>query len=967
MLVSGRLPDAAVPGVDPHPPEVVMAVVRTRADAFVLRSLFLAMLAAAAVQPAAAQHRPTLTPADYAKWESLGATVLSPDGAWLAWVVNRVDQDEELRYRRVADDSTRVVPLGGRPAFSADGRWLAYSIGVSRAERERAEGAPQQPRSKAGIVDLRTGATTVVDDIVGFEFSGDGRFLTLRGYAPAGGSGGGGGGADIIVRTLADGTDVNFGNVASYAWRDEGALLAMVIAAGNRVGNGVRLFDPATGVVRTLVSDTAEFTGLVWRSDADDLAVFRVRGDDGFEEPTHSIHVWRGAGSTRVRHATLDPAATAGFPADHRVIDGRTLRFSEDGATLFFGIRPWTRKPVPATAVAAADSAVADSAGADGARAAPPRSRRDREPAGVEVWHSADVDIIPEQKVRSGIDQNRSMLAAWHLDSDRFVQLATDLRQDVTLSDGRTAVLLDGRAYDEDRMFGPVYRDIYALDIVTGERVLAAQRVQHQYGPSPSGRYLLFVRDGDYWSFDTRTRQERNLTAGIATSFVNLENDLTIAEKPPFGTGGWATDDRTVLLYDRYDIWEVRADGSRARNLTGAADERIRHRRIWLTPDDRFVDLAQPIYLTLYGEWTKQFGFGRLLPGGRTERLVLEDRNIGRLGKAADADVYFFRGEAFDQSPNWYVAGPRLADARRVTDTNPFQRDYAWGRSELVNFRNSSGQELQAALHYPANWEPGRQYPMVVYYYETVSNQIHNYVVPSETSAYNPTIWTQDGYFVLRPDIVYRGRDPGLSAVEALVPAAERMLETGMIDRDRIGLIGHSWGGYQTAFTVTQTDLFAAAVAGAPLTNLISMYLSVYWNTGTTDARIFEISQGRMEVPFWEDLDAYTRNSPVFHIRDMNTPLLVAFGDRDGAVEFNQGVELYNAARRAGKDMVLLVYEGENHSLARRPNQLDYHRRIREWFAHYLKGEPPAAWITDGVRHQDRQREIERLRTGAGR
>ncbi|MCH7491712.1 MAG: prolyl oligopeptidase family serine peptidase, partial [Gemmatimonadetes bacterium] len=187
-------------------------------------------------------------------------------------------------------------------------------------------------------------------------------------------------------------------------------------------------------------------------------------------------------------------------------------------------------------------------------------------------------------------------------------------------------------------------------------------------------------------------------------------------------------------------------------------------------------------------------------------------------------------------------------------------------------------------------------------------------------------------------------------------PAVRAALETGMIDADRVGLVGHSWGGYETAFTVTQSDLFAAAVAGAPLTNLFSMYLSIYWNSGGTDARIFEISQGRMEVPFWEDVEAYAANSPVFHIENMNTPLLVTFGTEDGAVDFNQGVEFYNAARRAGKDFVLLVYEGENHGLAEKANQLDYHRRIIEWFGHYLKDDPAPDWIAKGVPYLEQER-----------
>jgi dipeptidyl aminopeptidase/acylaminoacyl peptidase len=238
---------------------------------------------------------------------------------------------------------------------------------------------------------------------------------------------------------------------------------------------------------------------------------------------------------------------------------------------------------------------------------------------------------------------------------------------------------------------------------------------------------------------------------------------------------------------------------------------------------------------------------------------------------------------------------------------------------------------------------------MIVYHYELLSQTLHQYQVPDPTRYYNIQIWSQEGYFVFRPDIVYRDRRPGQSNVETLRPAVAAVLETGLVDPERVGLIGHSWGGYQTTFFVTQDDLFASAVAGAPLTNLMSMYLSFYWNSGGTDARIFEISQGRMQVPWWEDWDSYFNNSPIHHIENLNTPLLMEFGTEDGAVEFNQGVEFYNAARRAGKHMVLLVYDGENHGLAEEVNQRDYQTRILEWFGHYLKGEPAPDWITKGV------------------
>jgi dipeptidyl aminopeptidase/acylaminoacyl peptidase len=326
--------------------------------------------------------------------------------------------------------------------------------------------------------------------------------------------------------------------------------------------------------------------------------------------------------------------------------------------------------------------------------------------------------------------------------------------------------------------------------------------------------------------------------------------------------------------------------------------------------------------------------------------------------QADDADVYAYRVEDFEDSPDYVRAGPDLASARQVTRTNPFQDDYAWGRSALIAYENRDGDRLQGALFYPADYDPDTSYPLITYIYETRSPSARRYVTPTREHPYNTTVLTQEGYFVFQPDIVYRPRDPGRSAVDAIEPAVRAALQAASIDAERVGLVGHSWGGYQTAFAVTQTDIFEAAVAGAPLTNLVSMYNSIYWRTGGTDARIFEISQGRMEVPPWKDMEAYVANSPLHHIESMNTPLLMAFGTDDGAVEFNQGVEFYNAARRADKQMAFLVYANENHGISKEDkNTVDYRNRVLEWFDHHLKGEAGAAWITDGVSYLEQVEE----------
>jgi dipeptidyl aminopeptidase/acylaminoacyl peptidase len=300
-----------------------------------------------------------------------------------------------------------------------------------------------------------------------------------------------------------------------------------------------------------------------------------------------------------------------------------------------------------------------------------------------------------------------------------------------------------------------------------------------------------------------------------------------------------------------------------------------------------------------------------------------------------------------------------------VTHIDPFAAEYAWGRPELFEFESEMGTRLQAGLLYPANHDPSRRYPMIVYTYEILSPQIHIYEPPSERDYYNFTTWTQQGYFVLLPDIVYKAREPGLSALAAVRPAVHKVVEMGLVDSTKVGLIGHSWGGYQATFLPTRTNIFAASVAGAPLTDFVSFMGALHWNPGIAELSHWETGQARMQVPYWEDPEAHHRASPIHKVQDLETPLLMAFGNEDGTVDWDQGTEFYNYARRAGKQMVLLVYEGEDHGFRKKANQIDYHRRILEWFGHYLKGEPAPAWITKGISIDDLEKEKKRVAEGS--
>jgi dipeptidyl aminopeptidase/acylaminoacyl peptidase len=284
-----------------------------------------------------------------------------------------------------------------------------------------------------------------------------------------------------------------------------------------------------------------------------------------------------------------------------------------------------------------------------------------------------------------------------------------------------------------------------------------------------------------------------------------------------------------------------------------------------------------------------------------------------------------------------------------VTDGNPQQKNFLWSKGvKLIEYTSDKGDKLQGALYLPANYEPGKSYPAIVYIYEKLSQESNNYSHPT-FNGFNTAYYTSNGYAVLTPDIVYKVNDPGMSAVWCVLPALKAAVATGVVDAKRIGLHGGSWGGYQTAFLITQTNQFHAAFARAPLTDMIAMYNAIYWNTGSTNQPIFESSQGRFTSGPWDNLEAYQRNSPVYYAKNVNTPFVMMHNDKDGAVDFTQGIEYYNTLRRLGKQVAMLQYKGENHSLRKPENMKDYTVRMKEFFDYQLMDRQPPKWWTDGV------------------
>ena len=925
--------------------------------------------------PTSAQQRPLVTPDDYGRWEDLRGAELSPFGDWIAYVVTRVDEKSELRVRRLAEDSTRVFPWGSAPAFSPNGRWLSWAVDLPPEERERLEESGEAAREKAAVMDLEGGDTREFDAVSGRRFDASGRFIALHGYPPDEPDGKG---ADLRIVTLSTGGETTFANVSEMAWSPDGSLLALSIATGTDVGNGVQLYDAATGTLRPLDASGSSYRSLVWRDDSSDLAALRSRGDASADDTAYDVLAWR-ALDRRVEMAVLD-GGTDGIPDTLEVVRHRAPAWSDDGGMISVGLRPvegedeeqadvpgdggaGIRKEAPS-----GDAERGEGDDPDAETAPAQESTADAEPdlPDLQIWHTRDVRLFPEQQVSRGRDDARTLLAVWHLDEGRVVPLGSGLMASAQLLHGWEYALEDiSEPYPWGAMFGRPYHDVWAVDTGTGERRRLLTRVRYEW-PSAGGDWLLSWDGSAYHGLHIATGEMHDVTSELDAEFADTDYDTPTDVTPPrgFGPGAWLEDDEAVLLYDKHDVWRVAPDGSGGTRLTGGAETGTTHRvaRVAGDDDEPGLDPDSRPYLTLYNERTEQRGYARFARGwaeargqagardrSQAETLVLRDAFVGSLARADSADITLYSEERFDDPPDLFTAGPDLADPTRVTNLNPFIDEVAWGRAELVDFVSEGGRDLQFVLLLPANFEQGSTVPTIVYTYEILSPQMHFFRTPSERDYYNYTAWTQHGYAVLLPDIVYTARDPGVSALESVRAAVAKAVEMGVTDPDAVGLIGHSWGGYQATYLPTRTDIFAASVAGAPLTDFVSFMGQLHWNPGIAEVSHWETGQARMEVPFWEDPEAHRRNSPIHEVHNMETPLLMAFGDEDGVVDWDQGTEFFNFARRAGKQMVLLVYEGEDHGFRQEANQKDYHRRIFEWFGHYLKGEPAPAWITDGV------------------
>lgn len=919
-------------------------------------------ISASARGQSAAPARPWLRPLtadDIAHWRTIESPALSNDGRWLAYSLEQSDGEGEVVIRATQGDGERRVPGAGKDLrFSDDSRWLAYVAASHAPDRMREPGPAVAAKVDVVLIDLVGGARASFPGARRFAFGTAGAGW-LAAFAPDTGAHAVAGRGTLTVRSLATGRDSLWSAVRDVAVDSAGRWLAWTSDSTGPGGAELRVWDLRSGAIRVLDDGAGGYRQLAWSSNGDRLSVLRKTGE------RYVLLAFDDVASTRAPVVRYDPSDDPSFPQGMRVSPSAPIRWTEDRGALLFGIAP---APVHV------DSADADA----------PRPR-------VAVWHWRDVRLPPQQVAEHARDTTFSYQALLRVAGRRFLRLATDSMREVLLPArvGRWALGADRRRYERaGNMTGSDTADVYAIDLTTGARRLVLPHFlfsqagfpRRYYWLSPDGARFLFWRDGNFHVYDVASGATRNLTSGLPTSFADAGDDhgRTLPPIDPTGYGpdydlmrfGWARDGRSVLLSDGWDVWRIPVDGGRARRLT--PDGKGRGIR-WVTrlpvaarleppawamwSPSAGVDLGRPLYFAPYDERTKARGLARIDPrSGRVTMLAWGDARYGGRYIAAivlaarDADVFAFAKETFAESPDYYVTDHTFANPRRATDANPQQRSIAWtpGR-RVLEYRGPDGDTLHASLFLPAGYVPGRRYPTIVHIYERRSGRANDYDAPAFFPV-NRSWYTSNGYAVLEPDIAYRFDDPFVSATQCTLAALAAAIATGVVDSARVGLTGHSFGGFETDFIITQTDAFAAAVGSAGASDMFAEYNSIYWNTGRPGSSISDYDQLRLRGPYWgERFDAFLRNSAVFHAPNVQTPLLMIANDRDEAADWHQGLEFFNALRSLGKPVILLQYIGERHAeFANRANLRDYGVRIKAFFDHYLMGQPAAAWITDG-------------------
>lgn len=956
-----------------------------------------------------AQKKP-LDHSVYDGWQSIGERMISNDGKWVVYTITPQEGDNELVIQSADATYKKSVPRGYNAVITEDSRYAVFKIKPffkdtrdARIKKKRPDDMPKDsfavvelgkdsvwkvarvktyrtPEKEAGWVayhlekgiekkevpakkpesndkKITDSLNRVIDSLHQVietmpkkkkKNKDEEEALTTDSGLPAQDSYDAEGdepaagpvdaGTDLVLRNLITGQEKTFMNVLEYYFSKTGGKLLIEQAKNPKDSlskNAVTLYDLKEAKAIVLSKGGNDFKNFTFSEDGAQVAYVAER-DAKPKELQKFYRLWyykTGMDSASL----LADKNSVGMQLGMTISEFGNISFSKSGNRLFFGTAP-IQPPKDTTLI-------------------------DIDLVKLDIWHYNDDYLQTVQLNRLQRDLQANYLAVYHLDKSTLKQLGSkEIPTIYPTNEGdgdRFVGVTDFGKRIESQWAGNTKKDIYAIDVLTGEKKLVKKDMEGIITPSfisPTGKYIMWYdsKARNYLAWDGDST--RNITKKIKYPLWNEEHDSP-SDPPPYGIMGWLEGDSAVYVYDKYDVWKVDAGNPKTpitfNSINGRKNKTI-YRYLRTNSEERSIASGQDLLFRVFNEVNKSASFFRTSISGNDlpSLIAMSAVSFGPVSRARDSRVYIFTKESYSASPdlNLNTLSSQLAYDVKLSSINPQQKEYNWGTSELYKWKAFNGKPAEGILYKPEDFDPKKKYPVIFYFYETHTNTLHDYIDPTPTgSRLNISFFVSRGYLVFSPDIRYTIGHPAKSCYDYVVSAAKDLSKHKWVDAANMGIQGQSWGGIQVAQLVTMTNLFKAAWAGAPVANMTSAYGGIRWESGVNRQFQYEKTQSRIGATLWEKPNLYIENSPLFHLPKVKTPLVIMANDADGAVPWYQGIELFTAMRRLGKKVWMFNYNGEAHNLVQRNNKKDISIREQQYFDWLLKGDKAPKWITEGV------------------
>ena len=865
-----------------------------------------------------------LTPQDLEAWKRITTRAISNDGQWAAAMFSPWSGDSEVQVLASDGKSVQTYAPASEVKFSSSSQFVLVkkvpAVALTDSLKLKKTKKDKMPMDELVIRNLKNGTEWTIDSLKGYKLAEKGDWMAYQRTRKD---------SSLVVVSLDGSQKYVLSSASDYGFAKDKAVLYFVTKEdkdGKKPGMYVwTAEDPQPVLVK-------EGKGIFVQPTFDNAGsklAFLYTNDKKEKDYTMALWVSENAGEAR----EVVTRATAGLPEGWVVSPNQRLSFSDDATRLFFGTAPAPLRK---------DSTVLDA-----------------NRPNVQVWNWDEPVQYTVQQYNVKRDLKKSYATVYQLNNNKLVQIA-----DVELPDaqlpvkgmGDWAIVSTSKPYSLSSMWeGRTRSDYYKVSLATGERTLISEADYAGYRLSPTGKYVGTYNATDSCWYTINLADNRKIQLTTPQTFPAWDEDNDVPNYPsPHGMAGWTKEDAALLIYDRYDIWSFDPEGKKApvKLTKNGRENKVTYRRIALDREQMDIDLKEPMLLTGFNEVDKTTAIyrARLASPVNPTLLAGGSYNYGNVMKAKNADKYIYSRENFEVFPDVWFTDASFKKGVQLTQGIRQQDPFIWGTAELISWISLDGKKLEGVIYKPANFDPNKKYPMIVNFYERNSETLNSYRMPEpHRSTIDYRMYLSNGYIVFNPDNRYRDGYPGESCYNCVMPGIQEVLSRGYVDEKRIGAQGHSWGGYQVAYLATRTRLFAAIESGAPVVNMFSAYGGIRWGSGLARSFQYEHTQSRLGATPWTDPRRYFENSPLFLMDKVETPILIMHNDQDGHVPWYQGIEYFVALKRLGKPAWMLNYTGEPHWPTKNPNKLDFQIRMKQFFDHFLKGEPMPKWMKEGV------------------